>query len=353
MYLTRLQLKNIGPFKDGEIEFAHNFTDPDQNPVTIITGMNGTGKSIVIDAIRAALSNQKLERNIVANPDDFLIKIDAIINGKSNTVNVAKDSFGCLVGADFDIVRPLKYGYSENDKAQPWIVDYWSTRTPNDQFEIESIKRIDHRTFLKDVMLGKKSNVDLTNFLCHIDYLRNSDVPEEKSIGSSLYQIVTEAINLCLDFGQFKHIRRIDLQPIIEQNGHDVTLDKLSSGNLFLIEHIVLLISKMYSLSVLLNIPPDKIMLSQGLLLIDEIENHLHPRWQKSILTILRKLFPNMQIILTPHSPFILSSLRGVSIYTCKPETGRSIIVDETETYSNKPVEEILLSDAFNVTTFQ
>ena len=39
-------------------------------------------------------------------------------------------------------------------------------------------------------------------------------------------------------------------------------------------------------------------------------------------------------------------------IYTCKSEPGYSVIVDETETYSSMPVDEILLSDAFNVTPF-
>ena len=42
-----------------------------EEPVTIITGRNGAGKSIIIDAIRAALSGTGVERNIVANNDDF------------------------------------------------------------------------------------------------------------------------------------------------------------------------------------------------------------------------------------------------------------------------------------------
>lgn len=353
MYLKELKIKNIGPFREGKIDFAWENKPYGANPVTIITGMNGTGKSITIDAIRAALSGQHLERNIVAKPEDFFIEIDAVIEGEQRKLMTNKCSLGHIENADFTgIAKFLTYGYSETESVKPWIIDYWSSRIPTDGFSINSIKAIDHKNFLKGVMLGKKSNVDLTNFLCHVDYLRSSDMPSEKELGSVLYEKIKETIDLCLDNGKFKYIRRAEMEPVVEQNGHEVTLDKLSSGNLFLIEHLVLLICKMYSLAILRKTPAKDILNSTGLLLIDEIENHLHPRWQKSILGIIRSLFPNLQIILTTHSPFILSSLPGVRIYTCKSEPGYSVIVDETETYSNMPVDEILLSDAFNVTPF-
>ena len=53
MKINSLSLKNIGPFINAEIDFTNN---SNKNPVTIITGENGTGKSIIIDAIRAILS---------------------------------------------------------------------------------------------------------------------------------------------------------------------------------------------------------------------------------------------------------------------------------------------------------
>lgn len=45
-----------------------------------------------------------------------------------------------------------------------------------------------------------------------------------------------------------------------------------------------------------------------GLLLIDEIDAHLHPKWQRTILPALRKALPDVQIIVTSHSPFVISS---------------------------------------------
>ena len=162
-----------------------------------------------------------------------------------------------------------------------------------------------------------------------------------------------QIIDRCLDNGTFRYVRRTDLQPVVEQNGNEVTLEKLSSGNIFLIEHLVLLMCKMYSLSVLRGTPVCEILKTPGLLLIDEIETHLHPRWQKDILGIIRELFPAVQIILTTHSPFILSSLDDIRIYTCKPQIGGgSRVFDETDVYASMPVDEILMSDAFNVLPF-
>lgn len=54
---------------------------------------------------------------------------------------------------------------------------------------------------------------------------------------------------------------------------------------------------------------------TEGIVLIDEIETHLHLELQKRILPILTKLFPNLQFIITTHSPFVLSSLENAVIY--------------------------------------
>ena len=53
----------------------------------------------------------------------------------------------------------------------------------------------------------------------------------------------------------------------------------------------------------------------EGIVLIDEIETHLHVELQKQIVPILTELFPNIQFILTTHSPFILSSAPNAVIY--------------------------------------
>lgn len=52
----------------------------------------------------------------------------------------------------------------------------------------------------------------------------------------------------------------------------------------------------------------------EGIVLIDEIEQHLHPRWQLKVIELLRRVFPKIQFIFTTHSPLVISSYEGTSI---------------------------------------
>lgn len=70
-----------------------------------------------------------------------------------------------------------------------------------------------------------------------------------------------------------------------------------------------------------------------GVVLIDELELHLHPRWQREVVDKLRTSFPNIQFIATTHSPFIIQALRPGELITLDPE--------EFVEYANRSVEDI------------
>ena len=54
---------------------------------------------------------------------------------------------------------------------------------------------------------------------------------------------------------------------------------------------------------------------SEGIVLIDEIETHLHIGLQKTILPFLIRFFPNIQFIISTHSPYILNSVEDCAVY--------------------------------------
>lgn len=355
MRINSLHIRNVGPFQDAVVDFtAIDNMETQEAPITIITGTNGTGKSIVIDSIRAILSSQPLERNIIANDNDFCIEIEAIYNGPDvKHLSATHLQNGHVQFVDYEnLNRYFQQGYKLPGNVYGWVADYWSSKLPTDSFQIKNMVSIEHNMVLKDAMSGKKRNVDLTNFICQVDYLRSSEMDEEKELGEYLYATLKSIINQCLDNGEFLYVRRADITPIVQQNGYKLSLEKLSSGNIFLIEHMLMLLCKMYSVCVLNSISPADITHIPGLLLIDEIENHLHPQWQKKILGIIRNMFPNLQIILTTHSPFVVSSIDGARIYTCVSNGDYSIIKDETDKYTHLPVEEVLASDVFAVSSF-
>ena len=58
----------------------------------------------------------------------------------------------------------------------------------------------------------------------------------------------------------------------------------------------------------------EAVLESKGLVLIDELDMHLHPNWQRRVVSDLKKAFPNLQFVVTTHSPFIVQSLDTAEI---------------------------------------
>nr|WP_315156572.1 AAA family ATPase [uncultured Flavobacterium sp.] len=358
MKIKNLSLKNIGPFLEANLDFI--IDDNQKTPVIIITGENGTGKTIVLDAIRGLLLGNlgNIKRNIVRDNDAFFIKslinfnsVDDLIETNKTTENGI--SFNVLEGKRNQI-HSLSYSFSNFKKVENnnWIANYWTSKSDNSQYNLPSLKFIEPKNYLLGVLDGIQSNVEVIQLITYFDYLKSSDSPKEKEEGEFLFNTLKNIIKLSLIEGEFKYVERKTLMPVVSQNGFDVSLDKLSSGNLYLIQRLISLLGQMYSVYTLNHLKLEEMLLTPGLLLIDEAENHLHPKWQKTFLNSILNIFPNLQIIITTHSPFIVSSVENSKVFVCKSEKDHSIIVDETDLYSNKPIEEILQSEVFSTNPF-
>jgi predicted ATP-binding protein involved in virulence len=80
-----------------------------------------------------------------------------------------------------------------------------------------------------------------------------------------------------------------------------------------------------------------------AILLVDEIDLHLHPYWQRTIIKYLSDLLPQTQFIVTTHSPFILQSIENVNLYTLRRE-GDQVISTHlgNQSFIGWSIEEIL-----------
>ncbi|HWY62877.1 MAG TPA: AAA family ATPase [Rhizomicrobium sp.] len=85
------------------------------------------------------------------------------------------------------------------------------------------------------------------------------------------------------------------------------------------------------------HLSEDAALLTPGVLLIDEVDMHLHPRWQQLIVGLLRTSFPELQMILTTHSPHVLSTVDKGSIRVIRLQDGRGLI--DTPTLQTRGVE--------------
>ncbi len=107
--------------------------------------------------------------------------------------------------------------------------------------------------------------------------------------------------------------------PIVEELAitHDIRgtlpLSSLSSGIKIAVGLVVDLVSRIARANPRIG-AEELLRRACGIVLIDEVDLHLHPTWQQRILPQLRSIFPNIQFIVTTHSPQVLSTVRAESI---------------------------------------
>ena len=104
----------------------------------------------------------------------------------------------------------------------------------------------------------------------------------------------------------------------------------------------------------LVDVAPEGTRLDQvsGIVLVDEIDLHLHPSWQREVVPLLSSMFPKLQFVLSSHSPLVASSVSKENIFiTGRAADGTSTIMQSTEHVHGQSVEHILLSSYFGLLT--
>jgi predicted ATP-binding protein involved in virulence len=124
-----------------------------------------------------------------------------------------------------------------------------------------------------------------------------------------------------------------------------VPLRQLSHGYQTLIAWMVDLASRMVD-----RYPdsPDPLAES-AVVLIDEIDLHLHPTWQRKLINYLTERFPNTQFIATAHSPLIVQAASDANIALLRREGDHVVIDNDVDVIKNWRVDQILTSDLFGL----
>jgi predicted ATP-binding protein involved in virulence len=86
-----------------------------------------------------------------------------------------------------------------------------------------------------------------------------------------------------------------------------------------------------------------------AVVLIDEIDLHLHPSWQRTLLKHLTERFPNTQFIVTAHSPLVIQAAPEARIVVLRRQGGHVVIDDSPKAVSGWRVDQILTSDLFDL----
>lgn len=88
-----------------------------------------------------------------------------------------------------------------------------------------------------------------------------------------------------------------------------------------------------------------------GIVLVDEIDLHLHPEWQRTVLPKLASTFPNLQFIVTTHSPIVVGTLQRENIWVCEPapDGNGSVLVQKDTGVHGLTSDQILNTEYFGV----
>jgi len=92
-----------------------------------------------------------------------------------------------------------------------------------------------------------------------------------------------------------------------------------------------------------------KLVDTRGLVLVDEIDLHLHPEWQRSVVPLLAASLPHMQFVITTHSPLVVASMESANLYMLGSEDGATRIHRLPERVQGRTAEQILLSPYFGL----
>ena len=106
--------------------------------------------------------------------------------------------------------------------------------------------------------------------------------------------------------------RKPRLYMAVDKNGETLNVAQLSQGE----KSLMALVGDIARRLAMLNPALENPLAGDGIVLIDEVDLHLHPSWQRRLCERLTETFPNCQFVLTTHSPLVISDCKNVLIYT-------------------------------------
>lgn len=297
IFITKVKIKSIRHLKDFEIPLSI-----EQRKHLILTGKNGSGKTSVLD---------ELGEVIDYDPRKYGLQETFSIHNEGISLSI---SDGC-----------------QNGK-KPIIACFQARRKP----EFERPKSIEKFSDFN----GKKLLQHLLNQTAERAFaLEQKEDAAVKQIEDWLENFKQQLREIFEDPKLEFVFDRQNFNYFIHQEGRSpVTLSELSDGFSSIVEIIAELIMQ-------IEAKGESAQTAQGIVLIDEVETHLHISLQKRILPMLTSFFPKMQFIVSTHSPFVLSSVKNAVI--CDLE--RRIVTEDLSGYSSELlVESYFESDKFS-----
>ena len=375
--INKLYLDNYRCFKDFTIDF--------HDQLTVLVATNGKGKTAILDAIAVAfgtfVNSTGLARGSVFNRSDV-----QKIKARETKTNEMEEVYPLVLEANGLINNEVTHWSRELHKPKGAITT--KDTKPLIQYGQDIRNKVVHKVDeiiplisyygtgrlwgLKKITLNKKQHETsrLSGYIDCLDPLSSYKSFESWYVDICLAELELkieeiEKNNLDISNNEFTSIRKSIQQAvnhIVEKNTGwkdivykkraetivaqnetfgELSLMQLSDGIRNMIGLVADIAYRAVKLNPHLENAPKQ---TPGIVLIDEVDMHLHPKWQQTVLTDLTKAFPNIQFIVTTHSPQVLSTVKKEQIRILGEN-----VVSTPSTHSFGEDSSVLLAELMNV----
>lgn len=336
--LQGVKLTNVGPFRELKLELGQHWN--------VLLGENGCGKSTILRAIALALAGDDdravpaAERLLRSGATSGAIELT--IGGDTYRTEMVRDGrrvrvvprqitpvqSGTCLALTFPALRgssrTSSRGPSSPRPAQPGVEDVLPILTGTVDRRLDSLKQ----------------------WVINTAWAEEQDGRERGGLHDTFFQLVDRATP-----GPriaFSRIDRESWDVMMETVDGEVPLDFISQGMSSVLSWAGAVLQRLYEVN--LDTRPEH---GNALVLVDEIDAHLHPQWQRHIIPIIRKELPGLQVVATSHSPLIAGSLRAGELTRLYRSPGeRDITCQRVDaSYQGWSADEILTSLAFDLET--
>lgn len=286
MRIRKIQIENVGGLKRLELSFDPHFN--------VICGENGVGKTTLIECVAHSFSHgpsEILKRHALSDEGKITTEID--VDGALETIDLVVDSF-----------EPTdRRGPSGRHDLSPKLLSIKTGRV----FTYKAIGAIAPDTLKQsgETYPEASTGVPLTDLKSWIVnrflYSAHPDVLDSVQLNN--FETAVLSFGMLDSRFAFSRVDPRTNEILLSTPGGEVYFEYLSSGFKSCVAMIVGIIKET---ELRFNDPYIAAADFDGIVVVDELELHLHPEWQARISSVLSELFPKAQFIATTHSPHII-----------------------------------------------
>ncbi|WP_028524775.1 AAA family ATPase [Runella limosa] len=359
--IESLEINEIGPFKHLKLDFPLK-KDVDRAEIHILTGENGTGKSTILEAL--------------AEPTNISFQVYNLLKKFWKVDEISKSSFKIKYSESIYPITWVLGGqpYAQTGDYLPAALDEYVRAAPlpnlfiSDMYfglaffgysgyrrvsniKIKGINEIEESPIKNATDFNASINPqNLIQWLVNIqtreliakgkgDYRRAKQYRSTiETLENTLSEITESEINFDLE----EELLRVK----ITIDGQTLNFDQLPDGLKSMVSWMGDLLMRMDRLKWVNDTP---VLERNFILLLDEIEVHLHPAWQRKILPVVQKLFKNAQIFISTHSPFVVGSVDGAWVHRFEKKDGYSVLAGPPILSEDAKSYDYILEEIFGV----